>query len=290
MADMRGRVCVVTGATQGIGRATAKELARMGAEVTIVARSAERGQATVDEIRKDAGSDRIGMIVADLSLISEVRRAGAELVARHPRIHVLVNNAGAIHMTRKVTAEGLETTFATNHLSYFLLTELLLPALEAAGTPERRARIVNVASQAHRRARLDLDDLQLEKSYAAFVAYGNSKLANILFTYELARRLEGKHVTANCLHPGVVGTGFGKNDPGILNFLVKIGRPFLLSPEKGARTSIYLASSPEVEGVSGKYFDRSRPVRSRRTSYDQRLQRRLWEISEELTRRDTRTA
>jgi NAD(P)-dependent dehydrogenase (short-subunit alcohol dehydrogenase family) len=189
-----------------------------------------------------------------------------------------------------VTAEGLETTFAANHLSYFLLAELLQPALEAAGTPARKARIINVASNAHLRARLDLDDLQAEKGYSGFTAYGNSKLCNILFTYELARRLEGKDVTANCLHPGVVATGFGKNDPGWLRFFVKLGKPFLLTPEKGARTSVYLATSPEVEGVSGKYFDRSRPVRSHRASYDPALQRALWEKSEELTRPGRRTA
>jgi NAD(P)-dependent dehydrogenase (short-subunit alcohol dehydrogenase family) len=291
MSDMRGRICVVTGATQGIGRVTARELARMGATVTIVARNAERGQAVLDEIRRDVGvGDRAGLVLADLSIMAEVRRAAAELRERHPRLHVLVNNAGAIHMTRKVTAEGLETTFATNHLSYFLLTKLLLPALEGGAASGRKARVVSVASAAHLRARLDLEDLQVKRGYTAYTAYANSKLANILFTYELARRLEGKPITANCLHPGVIATGFGRNDPGFFNFLVRLARPFLASPEKGARTTIYLASSPEIEGVSGKYFDRSRPIRSRRASYDRTLQRRLWEISESLTRPDTRTA
>jgi NAD(P)-dependent dehydrogenase (short-subunit alcohol dehydrogenase family) len=289
-ADMKARVCVVTGATQGIGKITALELARMGAEVTIVARSPERGQATLDELHRATGSETLGLIVADLSLLSEIRDAAEQLRGKHPRVHVLVNNAGAIHMTRKVTPEGLETTFVTNHLSYFLLTELLLPALEAAGTPDRKARIVNVASNAHLRARLNLDDLQAEKGYTPFTAYGNSKLGNILFTYELARRLEGKNVTANCLHPGVVATGFGRNDPGWLRFLVSIGKPFLLTPEKGARTTLHVATSPELEGVSGQYFVRSRPARSRRLSYDEGLQRRFWEVSAALTRPGIRTA
>src|SRR5262249_52128297 len=163
---------------------------------------------------------------------------------KHDQLHVLVNNAGAANQTRKVTAEGLEVTFAANHLAYFLLTHELLPLLEAAGQPGRTARIVNVASEAHRSARLDMDDLMSERGYSPMRVYGNSKLCNILFTYELARRLAGKPVTANCLHPGVVATGFGKNDPGWFRVLVKLGSPFLLSPEKGARTQIYLASSP----------------------------------------------
>ncbi len=287
---MKDRVVVITGATQGIGKVTALELARLGAEVTIVARSAERGQAVVDEIRAQTGNPRVELLVADLSLLVQVRRVAGELAARHPKIDVLINNAGAINMVRKITSEGFETTFVTNHLGYFLLTELLLPRLEAAGTPERKARIVNVASNAHTRARLDMDDLQLEKSYAGFHAYSNSKLMNLLFTFELARRLEGKNVVANCLHPGVVATGFGKNDPGWFRFIVKLGKPFLLTPEKGARTSIYLASSPEVEGVSGKYFDRQKPARSTRISRDEALARRLWEKSVELTRPGRQTA
>ncbi len=274
--SMTGRVCLVTGATQGIGKITAGQLVKLGAEVTIVARSEERGRAAAKEIGAE-------LLLADLSLLADVRRLAADFKAKHDKLHVLVNNAGAINQTRKLTAEGLEVTFATNHLAYFLLTHELRPLLEAAGAPGRTARIVNVASQAHHRARFDIDDLQAERSYAAMTAYGNSKLCNILYTYALARRLKGKPVTANCLHPGVVATGFGRNDPGLFRLAVLLARPFLLTPEKGARTSIYVASSPEVEGVSGEYFDKCRPRRSSRLSHDEALQERLWDRSVALT-------
>lgn len=279
---MDGRVCLVTGATQGIGKITALALARMGARVAIVARSPERGRAAADEIGREAGTE-VELYLADLSLMAEVRRLADAVKAKHDRLHVLVNNAGAIHTTRKITSEGFETTFATNHLAYFLLTNALLPLLEAAGEPARKARIVSVSSQAHTRADLDMDDLMLEKGYGGWRAYANSKLANILFTYELARRLAGKPVTANCLHPGVVSTGFGKNDKGAFAVLVKIASPFFITPEKGARTSIYLASSPEVEDVSGQYFDRCKTRRSIKVSYDEALAKRLWDRSVTLT-------
>jgi NAD(P)-dependent dehydrogenase (short-subunit alcohol dehydrogenase family) len=280
--DMTGRVCLVTGATQGIGKVTARELARRGGEVTIVARSAERGRAAVDEIAAETGA-KVGLLLADLSLMADVRRLAADFRAGHERLHVLINNAGAINQTRKVTAEGLEVTFATNHLAYFLLTHELLPLLEASGAPGRTARIVNVASTAHHRAKLDMDDVMLEHGYRPMLAYGNSKLCNILFTYELARRLAGKPVTANCLHPGVVATGFGLNDPGLFKLGVRIAAPFFLTAERGARTSIYVATSPEIEGVSGKYFDKCKPRRTRATSYDEGLARRLWDRSVALT-------
>ena len=280
--DMKGRVCVVTGVTQGIGKVTALELARRGADVILVARSRERGAAVVAEIEQATGRTP-ELRLADLGLLAEVRHLAAELRRDHERLHVLVNNAGAMHTTRKVTTEGLEMTLAVNHLAYFLLVRELLPLLEAGGTPRRKARIVNVASRAHRNARLDLDDLQLEKGYGhPLFQYANSKLMNILFTYELARRLEGKNVTANCLHPGVVATGFGHNDRGIMDWAIRIASPFFISPEKGAETSIYLAASPEVEGVSGKYFDKKKPARSTRASYDEATQKRLWELSERL--------
>jgi NAD(P)-dependent dehydrogenase (short-subunit alcohol dehydrogenase family) len=282
-ASMDGRVCLVTGATQGIGKITALELARMGAKVSIVARNAERGQAAAEDIGRAAGGKKVDLYLADLSIMSEVRRVADEVKAKNQRLHVLVNNAGAIHMTRKVTAEGFETTFATNHLAYFLLTNELLPLLEASGQPGKTARIVNVSSQAHTRANLDMSDLMLERAYGGWLAYANSKLANILFTYELARRLGAKPVTANCLHPGVVSTGFGKNDKGLFAVLVKVASPFFITAEKGARTSIYLASSPAVEGVTGQYFDKSKPRRSTKASYDEALAARLWDRSVTLT-------
>jgi NAD(P)-dependent dehydrogenase (short-subunit alcohol dehydrogenase family) len=283
---MAGRVCLVTGATQGIGKVTARELARMGAEVILVARSRERGEAAVAEIAEATGRTP-ELRLADLGLLSEVRRLAAEVRAAHARLHVLINNAGAMHTARKLTAEGLETTVAVNHLAYFLLARELLPLLEASGTPERKARIVNVASRAHFRARLDLDDLQLaRRGYGhPLFQYSNSKLMNVLHTYELARRLAGSNVTANCLHPGVIASGFGRNDRGPFAWAIRLAAPFMLSPERGAETTIHLATSPEVEGVSGKYFDAKKPRRSSRASYDEVTQRRLWELSEELVDR-----
>jgi NAD(P)-dependent dehydrogenase (short-subunit alcohol dehydrogenase family) len=284
--SMDGRVCLVTGATQGIGLVTARELAALGASVSIVARSPERGRAAAAEIERAGGGRSVGLFLADLSLLAEVRRVAAEIAEKLPAVHVLVNNAGAIHQTRKVTAEGLETTFATNHLAYFLLTELLLPRLEASGHPGRTARIVNVASRAHVRAgRLDYDNLMYERGYAPMRAYQRSKLANVLHTYELARRLAGKPVTANCLHPGVIATGFGRNDGGFFKLLIRVAAPFMKSPEDGARTTVYLASSSEVEGVSGQYFVDCKPHRSSRISNDVDEARRLWDRSVALTQR-----
>jgi NAD(P)-dependent dehydrogenase (short-subunit alcohol dehydrogenase family) len=185
-----------------------------------------------------------------------------------------------VFMERTVTVDGIETTFAVNHLAYFLLTELLLDVIKASAP----ARVVNVSSTAHGGGHIDFDDLQHQKKWSGFKTYCDSKLANVLFTYELARRLAGAGVTANCLHPGVVSTGFGKNNTGLMRAAVTLGGPFLLSPEKGARTSVYLVTSPEVEGVSGKYFDKCKAVASNKESYDTQVARRLWDISEQMTR------
>jgi NAD(P)-dependent dehydrogenase (short-subunit alcohol dehydrogenase family) len=218
-------------------------------------------------------------LLADLSVLAEVRRVAAEFLQKHNRLDVLVNNAGAYFAERRLSADGYELTFALNHLSYFLLTALLLDALKAAAP----ARIVNVSSGAHMLGPLDFDDL-MTKDYgmAGFKAYGRSKLANVMFTYELARRLEGTGVTANALHPGGVNTGFGKNNSGLVKLGMKIFGRFSLTPEQGAQTTIYLASSPEVAGVSGKYFAKCKAVPSSDASYDQAAQRKLWEISEKL--------
>jgi NAD(P)-dependent dehydrogenase (short-subunit alcohol dehydrogenase family) len=275
---MDGRVCLVTGATSGIGKVTARELAKLGAEVVIVGRDAQKTAAVLDELRRESGSTKIFSLLADLSRLAEVRRLAAEFKASHSKLHVLVNNAGAVFEKRSATVDGFESTFALNHLSYFLLTHELLDLLKASAP----ARIVNVASRAHRRGRIDFDDLQHAKRYRGFMVYSDSKLANLLFTYELARKLEGTGVTANALHPGVVATNFGMGG-GLLSFALKAAQPFIMiSPEEGAQTPIYLASSPEVDGVSGRYFVEKRATASVGQSNDRAVAERLWKVSEQL--------
>jgi NAD(P)-dependent dehydrogenase (short-subunit alcohol dehydrogenase family) len=229
--------------------------------------------------REVAAAGRADLELADLSSQAEIRALAARLQDRLQRLDVLVNNAGSIIPERRLTADGLEATFATNHLGYFLLTSLLLDTLKASAP----SRIVNVASDAHRRGHIDLDDLQADKSYRPFRAYSDSKLANVLFTYELARRLAGTGVTANSLHPGVVRTGFGREYRGVMKLVWRIGGLFMISAVQGARTIVYLASSPDVAGVTGEYFARCRPVTSSTASRDAELARRLWEASEKLT-------
>jgi retinol dehydrogenase-14 len=272
--QLRGRTVVVTGATSGIGRATALGLARLGADVALVARDEARGEAARREVA-EAGEGRTSLFVADLASMAQVRRLAGDLVTTLDRIDVLVNNAGAIHAGRKATADGLEMTFAVNHLAPFLLTNLLLPTLVASAP----ARVVTVASDAHRVGPLDFGDLQAERGYSAMTVYGRSKLCNVLFASELARRLAGTGVTSNSLHPGVVATGFGRNDSGWLSSAVTFFAPLLLSPTKGARTSLHLATSASVEGVTGRYFRDSRPARPSRAALDQVAARRLWDVS-----------
>jgi retinol dehydrogenase 12 len=274
--EMQGKVCLVTGATLGIGKETALGLARKGAELVIVGRDEARTRETAAWIARESGNQRVDAFVADLSLQAEVRRLAAAFKARYQKLDVLLNNAGAIFTKRETTAEGFERTWALNHLAEFLLTRLLLDTLEASAP----ARIVNVASSAHTSGKIDFDDVQGEKKYSGMGAYSQSKLANIMFTYALARRLTGSAVTANCLHPGVVATGFGHNTPGLVNTLLSLARPFLTTPEQGAATSIYLASSPEVANVSGKYFAKCKPVDSSTRSLDIAAQERLWALSE----------
>lgn len=279
---MKGKVCVVTGATSGIGEVAAIELARRGARVLIVGRSADRCAATLERVREAAGGDpsMAESIVADLSSQAEVRRVADEIGKRCDRLDVLLNNAGGMFLSRAESVDGIEMTLALNHLSYFLLTDRLLPLLKA-GAPSR---IVNVASDAHRGGRIDFDDIQLRRNYSGWRAYQQSKLANILFTYELARRLEGTGITANALHPGFVRTRFFQDFTGWVGFVIKLGaRLVAIGPEAGARTSIYLATSPEVEGVTGRYFVKCRPVTSSPRSRDRDTAERLWRLSEELT-------
>ena len=278
-SSMNGKICMVTGATSGIGLVTARELARQGAQVTLVSRSPERCQAAAESIRQETGNPEVDFIAADLSSLVEIRRAAQEFLKRQRRLDVLVNNAGGFFWRRAETADGLERTFALNHLNYFLLTNLLLETLKASAP----ARIVSVSSDAHRGARIDFDNLQNKHKYAGFRAYAQSKLMNVLFTYELRRRLENSGVTANALHPGFVATGFAKNNGFLFRLFMPLAQLNALSPEEGARTSIYLASSPEVEGVSGKYFTKQKAVQSDPASYDEQTARQLWELSLELT-------
>jgi len=278
---MQGKVVLITGATNGIGKAAALELAKMGATMVIVGRNAAKTEGVVTEIRQQSRNSSIESIVADLSSMAEVRRVADEFKERHDRLHVLINNAGAMFTRRYETVDGCEMTFALNHLAYFLLTNLLLDTLKASAP----SRIVNVSSDAHKGMKLNFDDLQNRRAYRMFgnQAYGQSKLANILFTYELARRLQGTGVTANVLHPGFVATGFGHNNGGIVSLMLSVmHRVIALTPEQGAETIIYLASSPEVEGVSGKYYDKGRAISSSPQSYDEAAARRLWQVSEQM--------
>jgi NAD(P)-dependent dehydrogenase (short-subunit alcohol dehydrogenase family) len=281
-ASMGDKTCLVTGASSGIGKETALALATMGATVVLHGRDPARSEAALAQIKAASGNPRVELSVADLSSLAEVRRLAEAFLARHTRLDVLVNNAGVIRFRREVTADGLEYTFALNHLAYFLLTHLLLDVLKASAP----ARVVNVSSDAHYNGHLNFGDLQSERGYNVYGVYAASKLANVLFTYELARRLEGTGVTANCLHPGFVASRFGKDNRGTVGALgrglLTLLRPFALSPQKGAQTSIYLASSPDVAGVSGRYFANCKPKTSSRESNDVAAAQRLWQVSAEL--------
>jgi NAD(P)-dependent dehydrogenase (short-subunit alcohol dehydrogenase family) len=280
---MAGKVVLVTGATAGIGAVTARELARKGATVCIVGRSREKCEATVAQIRGTTGSAAVEFLLADLSSQAEVRRLAAEFPARYPRLDVLVNNAGGMFLTRQESVDGIEMTLALNHLAYFLLTNLLLDLLKASAP----ARVVSVSSDAHRMVRgFDFEDPQRRKRYRGFAVYGESKLANVLFSSELARRLAGTGVTSNALHPGFVASNFF-SAPGMRPLLGRLmglaSRVFAISPEEGAKTSIYLASAPEVANITGGYFERSKPAEPSPAARDAEAARRLWQLSEELT-------
>jgi NAD(P)-dependent dehydrogenase (short-subunit alcohol dehydrogenase family) len=276
--SLASKICVITGATSGIGQETALGLARAGWHLALIARSQARAEATLADIQRQVPGATGEIHQADLSSQAEIRRAAKEIRARHAQIHLLVNNAGIVNFRRETTPDGLEATFAVNHLAYFLLTELLLPALRDAAP----ARIVNVSSDAHRFGVLDFDDLQSERGYRWMRVYGRSKTANLLFTQELARRLAGSGVTVNCLHPGAVSTRLGHQHGWWAPLLATLLRPFFRSPARGAETSIYLATSPEVAAVSGRYFKDQRAIEPASHATDERNARRLWDLSAAL--------
>ena len=274
---LRDRICLVTGATTGIGRVAALALAGMGATVLLAGRDRGRGEAAVAEIRRGGGTAEF--LQADFSSLRAVRELAAEVRSRHARLDVLLNNAGGVNAERRLTADGIEQTFAVNHLATFLLTEELRDLLVASAP----ARIVTVASEAHRMLQtLDFDNLQGEQNYKGIRAYAISKLANVLHTYELDRRLRGSRVTANCLHPGVVRTGIWGSSRGFLRLLTWLGQPFMISAERGARPLIKLASDPACAALSGRYFLKVKEARSSPLSYDTEVAARLWETSAAL--------
>jgi len=277
---MDGKVCIVTGANSGIGKETARGLLRRGATVVMFCRSEARAEAARAEITRGVDApERASVVRCDLQSYASVRQAAASFLADHDRLDVLVNNAGLYIPTHQTTEDGHEATIQTNHLGHFLLTDLLLDALKRSAP----ARVVNVSSTGHRAGRVELDDLfYARRRYQPMRAYCDSKLANVLYNLELARRLEGTGVTANALHPGAIGSNFAQSETSWFSGLMKLGKPFLLSSEKGARTSIHLAASPSVEGVTGRYFVRSRPARTARRARDGALARRFFDLSAEL--------
>lgn len=275
---IRGKTCMITGATSGIGRASAIELGKMGAKLVIVCRNRERGEELLDEILR-AGNPDFDLMVADLDSQAQIRKLAADFLATGKPLHVLMNNAGVFNMKRRTTSDGIEEVFAVNHLAYFLLTLLLLDRIKASAP----ARIINITSDLHQRATMKFDDLGGERSYGGWSSYSQSKLGNVLFTYELARRLDGTGVAVNCVHPGAVATNLARNNGGLAAAAWKLIGAFMKSPEDGARTQIYLASSPQVEGATGKYFIDSKEARSSAESHDANVARRLWDLSAKMT-------
>ena len=278
---LQEKICLVTGSTSGIGKVTARELANTGATVVLVSRSRAKGEATQAEIKQATRNQHVELLVADLSVLEDVRRLATEFQQTYPHLHLLVNNAGGAYPTRTLTPDGFEATLAVNYLAPFLLTELLLDTLKASAP----ARIVNVSSAQHANASIEFDNLQGENKYAHLRNYSQAKLALLLWTYELARRLEGTGVTVNALHPGVTASNFVDGMNGPAAWAMKLLKPFLLTVEQGAQTTLYLATSPQVEGVTGKYFVKSQEKQSSSRSYDQTVGSRLWEVTEQLVAR-----
>ena len=276
---MDGKIVIITGANSGIGKETARVLAERGATIIMISRNKERGEAALKELKEKTGSDKIELIIADLTEPDTIHDAVNKFKAKYDHLDVLINNAGLTLNEREITSIGYEKTFATNHLGHFQLTQLLLDILKQS----KPSRIVNVSSGVHPMANFKFHDINQKKHFRGYLAYANSKLANLWFTYELARKLEGTGVTVNALHPGFVRTNFGKRGRNwFLKSIFKFLRIFAISPEKGAKTSIYLASSPELEGITGKYFEKCKPVKSSDASYDLESQERLWQLSEHV--------
>ena len=279
--SLDGRVFVVTGATSGIGRETALALVRRGATVVAHARSAERGAGLAQDA--SGGPGRLELLLADLGSQAQVRRLASEILARHDTVHVLVNNAGIIASGRELTEDGVEQTMAVNHLAPFLLTHLLLEAIKRGASPERHARIVTVASDAHQSGRLDFGDMTYPDKYSALRAYADSKLANVLFAYELQRRLAGDGIDSFAVHPGAVRSGWGVSAGGAFGLVMRLISPFLLSSERGAQPVIRAAADPTLEGMGGAYVTQKGIGRATTASHDEAAAKRLWQLSERLT-------
>ncbi|MDP7546980.1 MAG: SDR family oxidoreductase [Alphaproteobacteria bacterium] len=276
---MQDSLVVVTGGSDGIGFVCAEVLAARGAQVILVGRNEQKCADATATIRNSTDNGKISFEIADLSLLGEVRALAGRILDKHGRIDVLLNNAGGFFQQRRVTVEGLEYTFALNHMAYFVLTDLLLPALGEA----KQGRIVNVASGAHRRGSMNFDDLQGERAYAGWPAYCQSKLMNVMFTYALARRLRGTATTANSLHPGFVRSKFGHNNPGFTGLMVRLSQLALaISPEAGAKTPLHLACAPELAEISGRYYEKSQTIASSSESQELAAQDRLWQVSTDL--------
>jgi len=277
--NMAEKVCLVTGGNSGIGKSVALGLAKMGATVVVVSRNKEKGETAVTDTVEKSGNDNVELIQADMSSQNSIHQLVNEFRARHEKLHLLINNAGVYLTKRSETEDGLESTFAVNHLGPFLLTSLLVDILKASAP----SRIVNVTSDAHKGARVNFDDLQGERKFSGWQAYGQSKLAMILYTRGLAKKLEGTGVTVNSAHPGVVRTNFAKNNGGLVMLGFRFLGMFFISPESAAKRILYVATSPDLEGVTGKYFTKMHEVKSSQESYDDDSARRLWQISEQLT-------
>jgi NAD(P)-dependent dehydrogenase (short-subunit alcohol dehydrogenase family) len=278
MTNMNGKVCLVTGATDGIGKVSARVLAELGAKVIIVGRNPEKSAIVLAELRSISGNENIDLLMADLAVMQEVRDLAEQVISRYDRIDVLLNNAGGYFTKHEITSDGLEMTFALNHMSYFLLTNKLMELLKYSAP----ARIVNVSSDAHYGVDMEFENLNGEQEYKAWKAYQKSKLANVLFTYELLKKVPG-NITVNCLHPGFVATNFGHNNGGFFGPVLKIAqRISAINPEEGAKTSIFLCSAPEVKGASGKYFYKCQPKTSSRESRNMDTGKRLWQISSDI--------